>query len=48
MFSQVAIILLGLFLVVIGLRQGDYLNVGLGLMIAGFAATTLYRLRSGK
>ncbi len=48
MFSQVAIVLIGLFLVASGLAQGDYLNVGLGLMVAGFAATTLYKLRSGK
>ena len=48
MFSQAAIILIGLFLIVMGLRESDYLNIGLGLMVAGFAATTLYRLRSGK
>ena len=48
MFSQIAIVLIGLFLVVMGLNKGDYLNVGLGLMVAGFAATTLFKLRSGK
>ena len=48
MFSQVAIVPIGLFLVVVGLASGDYLNVGLGLMVAAFAGTTLYKLRSGK
>ncbi len=48
MFSQVAIILIGLFLATAGFIEADYLNVGLGLMVATFAGTTLHILRSGK
>ncbi len=48
MFSQAAIVVIGLFLVIVGLGKGDYLNLGLGLMVAAFAASTLYKLRSGK
>lgn len=48
MFSQAGIIAIGLFLVVMGVREADYLNVGLGLMVAAFAASTIYKLRSGK
>ena len=48
MFSQVAILVIALFLFVMGLRAGDYLSVGLGVMIGGFAAHTLYRLKTGK
>jgi len=48
MFSQLAIIVLGVFLVAMGFREGNYLNIGVGVLVAGFAASTLYRLRSGK
>ncbi len=48
MFAQVAIVLLGLFLIAIGLGEGDYLSVGIGALVAGFAATTLYKLKTGK
>ncbi len=37
MFSQIAIVLLGLFLIVMGFREGDYLNVGVGALVAVFA-----------
>ena len=48
MFSQVAIIVLGVFLVAMGLRDGNYLNIGVGVLVAVFAASTLYKLKSGK
>ena len=47
MFSQIAIVILGLFLVVMGFRGGDFFNVGLGALIAILAARTLYKLKSG-
>lgn len=48
MLSQVAIVIIGLFLLVMGIRDGDYLNVGLGVMVAAFAGTTLYKLKTGQ
>lgn len=44
-FSQIAIIVLAVFLVAMGLREGDYLNVGLGILVGAFAASTLYKLK---
>ena len=48
LFSQLAIIVLAVFLVAIGLGEGDYLNVGLGILVGAFAANTLYKLKTGK
>ena len=48
MFSQIAIVIIGLFLILMGVRDGDYINVGLGVMVAAFAGTTLYKLKIGK
>ena len=48
MFSQLAIVIVGLFLVVNGIRTGDYLNIGFGVLVTVFAATTLYKLKAGK
>jgi hypothetical protein len=48
MFSQIAIVLLGLFLIVMGFREGDYLNVGVGTLVGVFAVSTLYKLKAGK
>ncbi len=48
MFSQIAIVLMGLFLVVSGIRSGDYINIGLGALIVILSASTLYRLKTGK
>lgn len=48
MFSQLAIIILAVFLVVLGLREDDYLNVAVGALLGAFAATTLYKLKTGK
>ncbi len=48
MFSQIAIVIMGLFLVVIGFREADYLSVGLGILITAFAGSTLYKLKAGK
>ncbi len=47
MFLQIAIVILGLFLVVMGFREGDFLNVGLGALVGVFAAHTLYKLKNG-
>jgi hypothetical protein len=47
-FSQIAIVLLGLFLIAMGFREGDYINVGSGILVAAFAASTLYKLKYGK
>ena len=48
MFIQIAIVAMGLFLVVTGLTNGNYLNVGIGALVAVFAGTTLYKLKTGK
>ena len=48
MFAQIAIVLLGLFLIAIGLREGDYLSAGIGALVGAFAIITLYKLRTGK
>ena len=48
MLSQIAIVLLGLFLVAIGLREADYLNAGIGALVGAFAVVTLYKLKTGK
>ena len=48
MFSQVAIILMGLFLVVEGVRDSNYLHVGIGILVGALAASTLYKLKTGK
>lgn len=48
MFSQIAIVVLGLFLVVNGLTSGNYADVGIGVLVAGFSASTLYKLKTGK
>ena len=48
MFSQIAIVLLGLFLIAIGVQEGDYLNAGIGALVGVFAAVTLYKLKTGK
>lgn len=48
MFSQIAMILLGLFLIVMGSREGDYLNVGVGALVGAFAVSTLYKLKTGR
>ena len=47
MFSQIAIIVLGLFLVVIGLQDGNLVTAGLGALVGMFAAHTIYKLKSG-
>jgi len=47
MFSQIAIIALGFFLVVMGLQEGNYVNVGLGALVGVYAAMTLYKLKTG-
>jgi len=47
MFSQIAIVGLGLFLIVIGILDGDYMNVGVGILVGFFAVTTLLKLKGG-
>ena len=47
MFSQLAIVVLGIFLIAMGLREGDYLNVGIGILVGAFAVVTLYKLKTG-
>jgi len=47
-FSQLAIFSMGLFLVVSGLMNNDYVNAGLGALIAAFSARLLYLLKTGK
>ena len=48
MLSQVAIVIIGLFLISMGIREGDYLDIGLGAMVVAFAGITLYKLKTGK
>ena len=45
MFSQIAIVGLGLFLVVLGIWDGDYVNVGVGILVGFFAVKTLLKLK---
>ena len=47
MFSQVAIVILAIFLLAMGVREGDFVSVGLGVLIGSFAAHTLYKLKTG-
>jgi hypothetical protein len=47
-FSQIAIILLALFGIALGIREGDYFFVGTAVLIGVFAAKTLYQLKTGK
>ena len=47
MFSQLAIVVLSIFLIAMGLREGDYLNVGIGILVGAFATVTLYKLKTG-
>jgi len=48
MYSQVGIIIMGLYLIVDGLLDSQYLHAGIGLLVGAFAATTLYKLKTGK
>jgi hypothetical protein len=48
MFTQVAIVALGVFLIIRGTVSGDYVAIGLGVLIAAFAASTLYKLKTGR
>jgi len=48
LFSQIAIIILGLFLVVTGFLDVNPLTGGLGALVAIFAGHTLYKLMTGK
>ena len=48
MFSQIALVIIRLFLVVNGIRNGDYMSISLGVLVSDFAASTLYKLKTGK
>jgi hypothetical protein len=48
MFTQAFIVAMGLFLIVRGTTAGDYTSVVLGVLVAAFASSTLYRLKTGK
>ena len=48
LFSQIAIVILGLFLVVMGFIEVNPLTGGLGALVAIFAGHTLYKLTTGK
>ena len=48
MFAQIAITLLGLFLITTGLREADYVDASIGALVSAFAIFTLYRLKTGK
>ena len=48
MFTQIFIVVLGLFLVVQGLQSSEYVSGGVGALIAIAAASTIYKLKTGK
>lgn len=48
MFTQVAIIVLGVFLIIRGATSGDFIAIGLGVLVAAFASSTLYKLKTGR
>jgi hypothetical protein len=48
MYSQIGILVMGLYLIVDGMLDGQYLNAGIGLLVGVYAATTLYKLKTGK
>ncbi len=48
MYSQIGILVMGLYLIVDGLPDGEYVHVGIGLIVGVYAATTLYKLKTGK
>ncbi len=48
MFSQIGILVMGLYLVVDGMLDGQYVHAGIGLLVGVYAATTLYKLKTGK
>jgi hypothetical protein len=48
MFAQAFIVVMGLFLIVRGAIVGDYIAIVLGTLVAAFALSTLYRLKTGK
>ena len=48
MYSQIGLLVMGLYLLFDGLPDAEYVHAGIGLVVAGFAATTLYKLKTGK
>ena len=48
MFTQIGLLVMGLYLLVDGLLEAGYVHAGIGLLVAGYAATTLYKLKAGK
>ena len=48
MFSQIGLLVMGLYLLVDGLLDAQYVHAGIGLIVGAYAATTLYKLKTGK
>ena len=48
MFSQLGLLVMGLYLLVDGLLDTEYVHAGIGLVVGVYAATTLYNLKAGK
>ena len=48
MFTQIGLLVMGLYLLVDGLLEAGYVHAGIGLLVAGYGATTLYKLKAGK
>ena len=45
MFSQIAIVVLGLIFIVMGIWDGLFLNVGVGLLVGFFAVKGLLKMK---
>ncbi len=48
MFAQIFIVVMGVFLIVTGVTNTDYIPIAVGVLVAMAAGSTLYKLKSGK
>lgn len=48
MFAQIFFLLLGVLLVVQGLKEGDYFGVLSGLVVASSVIAVFYQMKTGK
>ncbi len=48
MFSHIGLLIMGLYLLIDGLLESQYDHAGIGLIVAGYAVTTLCKLKTGK
>ena len=48
MFTQIGLLIVGLYLLLDGLFEAQYDHALIGLIVGAYAVTTLYRLKTGK